>query len=487
MARFVPIALVLFLFGCGGGSVSKNAVTPPPPPANNAAFFGMHLQVISTPWPSIGFGSVRVWSNSSAARWAQINPSDGVYDFSVLDTFLAEFYEHGITDVLYTVGEVPVWASSNPSDTACDFATKPSEYGGCDLPNDLNLDGTGTDQTFINFITAIAQHVNDPTYLQTHAHIQYWEPWNEIWRDNLINPVPYKHTSVRATYAQLIRMAQDLRCTITGTGVVNGVPCTATPIDSTALILSDSDTNDDVDAGGPLHNGAVMVFQNYLYCNGTGSFAPISGSYCTTGTAGSAVSDIINAHFYEGGAGALPENLAVDVPVFTSVLSATDSAKPFWSGEGSWNKDANVPDPDIAASWVARYYLVGWSTKLSRLYWYGYDSSQDGTLWTPGGGLNLAGVAYGQVYNWIVGSTLTTPCSATGTIWTCGLTLANGNAAEAIWDTSQTCSNGTCTTSNQNVSSAWTNYEDLTGNNNPITNGTVPVGIKPILLTPSAP
>ena len=54
-------------------------------------------------------------------------------------------------------------------------------------------------------------------------------------------------------------------------------------------------------------------------------------------------------------------------------------------------------------------------------------------------------------------TSLTTPCSASGTVWTCELTLANGTAAEAIWDTSQICSDGTCTTSNQNVSTIWTN------------------------------
>jgi hypothetical protein len=70
------------------------------------------------------------------------------------------------------------------------------------------------------------------------------------------------------------------------------------------------------------------------------------------------------------------------------------------------------------------------------------DSTEFGTLWTPRDGLTKAGVAYGQIYNWIADSTLTTPCSANGTVWTCGLTPANGSAAQAIWDKSQTCSGG---------------------------------------------
>ncbi|MGB8834333.1 MAG: Ig-like domain-containing protein, partial [Candidatus Sulfotelmatobacter sp.] len=446
----------------------------------NAPLFGLHIQSISTPLPTIGFNEVRLWSDVSSTRWAQINKSKGAYNFSTVDSFLAEFYGAGITDVVYTFGQVPKWASRNPSDSACDFATSSSLYGGCDLPTDINIDGTGTDQTFINFVTAIATHVNDPTYLMTHAHIRYWEPWNEWYRNNVVNTHTWVNYSVRASYAQMVRMVEDVRCTITGTGTVNGIPCTATPIDPTAQIVSPSD-------GANSCCSSPQVFQNFLYCNGTGANAPISGSYCTTGSAGSAAVDIINSHWYEG-QGREPEELITDVPVYTSVLSSTDLSKPLWSDEGSWNDDTYVPDPDIQASWVARYYLVGWSTKLVRIYWYAYDSTLYGTLWTSTDGPDPAGQAYSTVYNWVVGSTLTIPCAkSSGTIWTCGIKLANGISAEAIWDTSQTCSDGSCTTRNQNVSSSWTSYQDLNGTDHAVTTiGSVPVGIQPILLTSSS-
>ena len=443
--------------------------------AANAALFGLHIHATSTPWPTIGFGAVRLWDTST--RWAQIERSNGVYNFRTIDGLLAELYSHGVTTVVYTFGQVPEWASSHPTDRACDYASW-AGTGGCDLPTDINPDGSGSDQLWINFVTALAQHVNDPTYLETHAHIQYWEPWNEFFRNNVVNTFPWKLISVRATYAQMVRMSEDLRCIITGTGSVNGNACTATAIDPTAKILSTSNFAQDC-------CGLENVFQNLLYCSGTGKNAPIPGSHCTTGARGAEVADIINSHFYTGGFE--PEDLALNVKKYKGLLNTADLAKPLWSDESGWEKNSGVPDPDIQASWVARYYLVGWSSGLAEIYWYSYDSSEFGTLWTLSGGLNKAGIAYGQVYNWIVGSSLTTPCSATGTVWTCGLTLANGDAAEAIWDTSQTCSSGSCTASRQNVSSAWTNSQDLAGTNSAITDGTALVGIKPILLTSSAP
>jgi hypothetical protein len=477
------LAAVLTLASCQGISTASNQQQPPPPPppggtssSKNADFFGLHIHSTLTPWPTLGFGGFRLWDTET--RWAQIEKSQGVYDFRILDNFLAELSSHSISTVVYTFGQVPIWASSNPADSVCDYASNAGN-GGCDLPTDLNPDGTGTNQTWINFVTALAQHVNDPTYLQNHAHIQYWEPWNEWYRNNVVNTYPYPLVSLRATYAQMVRMSEDLRCVITGKGSVNGNPCTATPIDSTAIIVSPSD-------GGPKDAGSTNVFQNFLYCKGTGSNAPLPGSYCTTGSRGSAIGDIINTHFYQTGA-SQPEDLARSVSQYKALLNPTDLAKPLWSDEGGWGRDSTLPDPDVQASWVARYYLVGWSSGLAQMYWYAYDGNTFGTLSTSSGALNPAGEAYGQVYNWIVGSTLTTPCSANGTIWTCGLTLANGKAAQAIWDTSQSCSAGSCTTNNQSVSPAWTNYQDLAGTNNPISNGAAPVGLKPILLTPSAP
>lgn len=453
-----------------GGVNGSAGLIVDPPPSKNAALFDLHLVSESSPPPTVSYSGFRLWDTQT--RWVQIETANGSYDFSILDAYLALLYSNGVKTVVYTFGGVPQWASSNPNDTECDYSDVLP--GGCDLPTDINANGSGTDQTWITFVTALAQHVNDPTYLQTHAHITYWEPWNEWYRNNVVNSYQWPSISLRATYAQMVRMTEDLRCVITGAGSVNGNPCTATAIDPTAKILSPSDGN------ASNCCGSLATFQNFLYCDGTGSNAPIAGSDCTTNSRGSDAVDIINSHFYEY---TVPENLATDVPAYIAVLDSTDRAKPLWSDEGSWGADSDVPDLDVQASWVSRYYLVGWSTGLLEMYWYAYDDSVEGTLWTSNTGLQPAGEAWQWTYNWIVGSTLTTPCSAKGTIWTCGLTLANGAAAQAIWDTSQTCSDGNCTTSPQSVSTTWTNYEDLTGTNHTIVvNGSVPVGIKPILL-----
>ena len=473
LVQLAATAIIFCLTGCGGGSSTSQTIRRPPQVQPN--LFGLHILFPATPLPTIGFSGARLWGIPT--RWNQIERGPGTYDFSALDNFLARMYAGGINDLVYTFGGVPQWASTSPNDPSCDGAAEIP--GGCWLPDDINPDGSGTDQTWITFVTAIAQHANDPTYLQTHSHIGYWESWNEWYRNPVVSTHQWSSYSLHATYAQMVRMTEDMRCIITGTGSVNGNPCSLTAIDASAKVVSPSD-------GGLVCCGSPQVFQNFLYCNNDPTQGgTLPNANCNTGSRGSAAVDIINSHFYIP-LGMPAEELSSNAASYQALLSASDLAKPLWSDEGSWGKNAALPDLDVEASWVARYYLVGWSSGFAQMFWYTYDGADNGTLWTPSG-LTPAGRAYGTVYKWIVGSKLGAPCSANGSVWTCNLTLGNGNPAEVIWDTSQSCSNGNCTTALQPVSSSWANYQDLTGTNNNIAaSGSAQVGLKPILLTPSA-
>jgi hypothetical protein len=86
----------------------------------------------------------------------------------------------------------------------------------------------------------------------------------------------------------------------------------------------------------------------------------------------------------------------------------------------------------------------------------------------------------------MVGNTLSTPCSANGSVWTCEFTgSGNGYQALAVWDASQSCSGGTCTTSSFTppAGTSYVNFRDLDGNVTSISPGSaVQIGAKPTLL-----
>ena len=83
----------------------------------------------------------------------------------MLNGWLNFAQSHGISDVMYTFGSTAVWASSNPTDTTCKYGP-----GTCDPPTDVNLDGTGTDQMWIDFVTNLAT--------VGKGRIKYYQLWD---------------------------------------------------------------------------------------------------------------------------------------------------------------------------------------------------------------------------------------------------------------------------------------------------------------------
>jgi hypothetical protein len=153
------------------------------------------------------------------------------------------------------------------------------------------------------------------------------------------------------------------------------------------------------------------------------------------------------------------------------------ASKPLWNTEGSWGTASLTSDDQVAA--VARFYLLQWSNGVSRFYWYAWDGGTWGALWDATNGPHPAAVAYQQVYHWMVGATMTTPCSVDArSTWTCGLSRPGGYQAQAIWNTTSTLS--------YTRPSKFAVYADLAGHTFKITGRSVTIGPKPILLETSA-
>jgi hypothetical protein len=453
-------------------TVSSSVVGGPLPPASLFGFTDTSTQAKN--FPTVSYGMQRFW-DSPPLQWPSINTASGVFDFTNLDANLAKGYSSGVMEGMYTLARTPPWASSNPADASCHYTTAASGggLGECDAPSDLNADGSGPNAIWKAWITAIATHVNNPTYLQTHAHIEYWEIWNE----------PDNQPFWSGSFAQLARLTEDANCIITGRGVIhesgNGTatPCTATAIDPVALIVMSS---------GHAKNGALTYAQNQLYCNASPKGyqlpCPIPANAIATAV------DVINFHMKPGNESG--NNCPAPTPCtpesamqwylsnIHGILQPAELAKPLWNGEASYAEKGftnSYTDPDMAASFMARFYLLHWSLNITGVAWYDWNElvAQPASVQT----------AYQQTYNWLANSSLSTPCTASGTVWSCGITQS-GKQYLIMWDTAQSCSNGSCTVGNQTVASQWTQYQDMTaaGSAIAISGHVVPVGIKPVVL-----
>jgi hypothetical protein len=269
-----------------------------------------------------------------------------------------------------------------------------------------------------SYVSAIATHVA--------GKIKYWEVWNE----------PDQPDSYCGDVASLVTMAQHAAHIIKTS-------------DPGAVILSPSVT-------GP----------------------PWLSSFLSQG-GGDAV-DIIAVHGYSS---IQAGDIATITARYRALLGAHGvSAKPIWDTESSWaGSGKSLPvTAEQQAAFIAKDYLLHWSAGIPRFVWYAYDG---GSIWggllTSGGAESSAVASYRETYQWLVGATLTDPCSeAANHVWTCNLSRPGGYTAQVAWISNRMA--------NYPVPAQYVEYRDLAGVIHPIATSTIPIGDTPILLE-SAP
>jgi PKD repeat protein len=422
--------------GTGGTATAAAQVTVTPPPPISAAFFGMTIGD-TAPYPptTVPLGAI---GHPSLLAWDTIEGKGrGEYDFSFYDTFVNWATTNGVPFMM-TFAWTPNWASVNcPADAICTVA-----------PDDM------TD--WQNFVQAVVNHYNgsaEPT-------IKYYELWNEA----------NSTTFWTGTDQQLAQMAQ-----IAYPIIHQGSP--------NSLLLAPSVT-------GPL-TSATEWMESYLQT----AFPPGGPAY--------QYADGASFHGYLGLTGETPfpfpeesdadgyTNIVMRATTFRTIFDQNGLAnKPMFDSEGSWGEN-NITGVNEQAEWLARWYLLQAGTGVvDSAYWFCWGFSNPGfpddQQWgfiseddqeTP----TAAGIAYGQVYNWLVGAVIST-CTDSGNVWTCPLTRPGGYQGLAIWYYSAS----EVGTESYTPAAQFIQYRDLAGNITSVT-GPITIGPAPVILETGTP
>ena len=350
------------------------------------SFFGMHINKTSSMPVDVPIGSIRLWD--TATNWFQIcSASDySQCDWRHLDDWLAAAKRKGISNVLYTFGKTPEWASSEPRG-ACGGARP----GICYPPRDLTADGGGSDYAFRQFVEALVNH-NQRLDPRTYAKIKFWGIWNE----------PTAKFFWRGSTVQLVRMAKDA-WEIIKKG------------DPDALILTPEPA---ANSRNDATNSAIEWLNDYL-ARGGGKYA-----------------DVVAFHIYANANDGHPVPEAV-VGIIGRIKARLArypdvSGKPLWITEGSWGRsdDTGWSRNDDASAFLVRFCVLIASEGIERLYWYGWDVPT-GTLWVNGHSLPAA-MAFTEVQNWLIGRSVTN-CISRVHLWSCNI-VAPGYRGRIIWD-----------------------------------------------------
>jgi hypothetical protein len=400
-----------------------------PPPAIAASFFGMTIgdQALYPP-STVPIGAI---GHPTLLAWATIEPDRGVYDFSFYDKFVNWAESNGISFMM-TFAWTPSWAVADHSSCNGKICTAP--------PDNI--------QDWIDFVAAVIGHYNGVSA----PHIKYYELWNEA-NDRIF---------WSGTSAKLVALAEA-----------------AYPIihqDPNSLLLTPSTTNN--------LSSARTWMQQYLQAGGN--------QYADGGA----------FHGYLAPNGEFPYPFPEDsspsgygdiitrATTFRSIFDSNGLAgKPVLNTEGSWGR-ANITDPDQQVAWLTRWYLLqAGSGIVSSAYWFTWGESNPGgtpdqewgLITNPDGTPTAAGIAYGQLYDWLVGASIF-PCTKASNVWTCSLIRPGVYEGLIVWFYSSSESD----TTNCVPDAKFRRYRDLDGNIADIS-GSVTIGAKPILLETGIP
>jgi hypothetical protein len=443
-----------------------------------AGFFGMHTNTYGNGFP---FGAERLWDSGTA--WSQIQTAATTYDFSSVQSRVTDANKYGF-DLLYTFGRTPPFLAKK-STVTCDYGND----GQCDPPDDVAADGTGTDAHVKAFWTQfMATMCTGTAPGKTCGPIKYFETWNEPNADQFWS----------GTYAQLARMSAD------ATTIIKS-QCSSCTVLTPGVACGGDGYHANGDAGqcdlwvaaylqawqkiGPPLADAGAWHPYPAHTNVSPSpFPETNVSSWDACTAGDNASCTCKAAF-------VPNKecryAVVDqIKVLRAAFDAGGLAgKPMLATEGSWNEIPNLPDPDLQAAFLARWYALQAGAGVEAAFWYAEDSPTNNGGWgrlltTPEAGAagpNPAGTAYEQLFTWLVGGSVGA-CAPSGTVWSCPTTDKGGAKGLLLWDTAESCANGTCSTHSQPVASSFTTVSDLAGNTAPIAGGAVSIGAKPVLI-----
>jgi hypothetical protein len=429
--RLVPALLLVYAL-IGPGVSPGHAQTTTPIPASFFAISPIH----SADFPPLSFGT----EGHPDFTWTAMEPSRGVFDFTVLDPYVYDARNRGLYDpatntvrIVLTLGLTPSWAVTDQKTCTRNGANGLLQ---CTAPPDSVSDWTAMLQAMV----AHYNGVNAP-------HIQYYELWNEANDKIWWTPPPGD------TFTTLIHFAQ-IAYPIIHTDPVSQLltPSVAGTIDRQASWMA-----------GYLQEGGAAYADLGVYHGYTGSGATppyvfpesdsLNGSVITKATRMRAVFDTCGL-----------------------------AGRPMMMTEGSWG-NATVADSVNQTAWLARYMLLHAgmrsTTNLQLADWFCWGDSAFGwgDLEDGAGRATAAANAYTRVFDWLVGATLAAPFSGSANgNWIGTITRGASYTGKIVWNV-----NG----------SAWyhppgplyTRWRDLAGNTFAIAAGdSVPIGLRPVLV-----
>lgn len=301
-----------------------------------------HEKAVRTQWPSLTFGSVRLWD--SGTSWVQVAPKPGQWDFDRLDTYINAAKTHNAS-VLYTLGSTPRWASARP-DERCPYG-----FGCSAEPVRL--------AHWEEYVRRVTQRYR--------GRIGAYELWNEPYFSDLAHDRAQSGAFFTGSIANMVGMARIARQVLDETSP-------ATLLTTPGFVGEPERLDLFLGAGGKAYVQAVSY---HFYSNDADKFVRrILG-----------VREVMRRHGIE------------NLPLWNTEQGIEGDLE-----DGS--RRAGVSERFTrkeAAARMAQFLVLGAAVGLERFYFYAWDNERSGMVTTRGERLP-AYEAMARIQDWLIGS-----------------------------------------------------------------------------------
>ena len=363
--------LVLFLALVVQGDASANDQAAAIP----LQYFGLHIHRADagTAWPNVPFGSWRLWDAN--VGWAQLEPTNGKWDFSRLDRYVAMAAITKV-DVLLPLAMTPNWASARP--------TEASPYRPGNSAEPARLDD------WTNYVSTVGQRYK--------GKIKNYEIWNE----------PSDRSHYSGDIPTLVRLTCEAKRVLK-------------QIDPNINVVSPAS------AGGGRH---VEYLNQFLRAGGKHCVDTIAHHFYVFKESPEAMVPLIRqvrSVMQKNGVGTLP---LWNTETGWWIANGDGTPDHAMVAKGGWKR---LSLENESGDYLMRAFLLAKSEGVDRFYWYSWDNRYGLGMVEP-----TSGAAKPMVEKWrsltseLVGAS-NLKCDVAGKKWNCGYVRKDGIFREKSW------------------------------------------------------
>jgi hypothetical protein len=341
-----------------------------------STFFGMHIHrtATTTPWPTIPFGTWRLWD--AYVAWPNLEPKRGEWHFETLDKYVAMAKERNV-EIIAPLALSPQWASARPNEH--------SAYALGNAAEPANIEDWRT------YVLSVATRYK--------GRIHYYELWNE----------PNDKAFYSGSVEQMVDLAREA-CKI------------LKKIDPSITFISPAATSGE--------SGRIWLDQ-YL-AHGGGAYADgIGFHFYVTPNGPETMAGLISKI-----ADTMAQHNQADKPLWNTEsgwnIANHNSTV---TGTGGFSK---VLTDSEASAYVARAYVINWASRVSRFCWYAWDNGNMGFVERDGKTVKPPAAAYAKTYRWLEGARMLSCGKNSEGTWVAGIIEANGHRGWIIWNADKT-------------------------------------------------